>query len=142
MNRSLLRNTLLLALVLIGCTDERVVFRDRDLLADLPENAAGYLGYSDEADKLTVCGNCHVGPQQQWQATAHADAWVTLDESPGHQGFCEGCHTVSEQGNAIATANVGWTATQDTRYHDVQCESCHGPGLDHVRFDWADLFRR
>ena len=130
------RSVLLAAIVLVvaaGCTDERIVFRDRDLLADLPANAQGFLGYSNADAKLTVCGNCHVGPQTQWVGTAHADAWATLANNPGRQAFCEACHTVSEAGNQTEGGNAGWPATQDTRYHDVQCESCHGPGLDHVR---------
>jgi predicted CXXCH cytochrome family protein len=110
-----------------------VVFRDRDLLADIPSASNGYLGYSNTEEKLTVCGNCHIGQQTDWVTTAHADAWATLEANPGKQALCEGCHTVSEAGNKIETASVGWTATQDERFHDVQCESCHGPGLQHVQ---------
>jgi predicted CXXCH cytochrome family protein len=132
-----LRVTILIPIAAVllaaGCTDERVVFRDRDLLADLPANAQGFLGYSNAEAKLTVCGNCHIDPQTQWAGTAHADAWATLDANAGQQAFCEGCHTVSEQGNILTDTNAGWPATQDPRYHDVQCEACHGPGLEHVR---------
>jgi len=123
----------LLVPALISCTDERVVFRDRDLLADIPSASNGYLGYSNTAEKLTVCGNCHIGQQTDWVGTAHADAWNTLAANAGRQALCEGCHTVSEVGNDIETAQVGWTSTQDERFHDVQCESCHGPGLTHVQ---------
>lgn len=133
----MIRKSLLLSVTVViaaaGCTDERIVFRDRDLLDGLPASAQGYLGYSNAEAKLTVCGNCHVDPQNQWVNSAHADAWVTLEANPGRQAFCEGCHTVSEQGNEVTEANVGWPATQDERYHDVQCESCHGPGLEHVQ---------
>jgi predicted CXXCH cytochrome family protein len=120
-----------LAIGLTGCTDERIVYQDRELFATPPAGAAGFVGYSNEADKLTVCGNCHIGHQAKWKESAHADAWKGLDASGSKQAFCEGCHTVSELGN-IATAG-GWTATKDKRYQDVQCESCHGPGLDHVQ---------
>jgi predicted CXXCH cytochrome family protein len=120
-----------LMISLTGCTDERIVYRDRDLFATPPAGAAGFLGYSKEADKMTVCGNCHIGHQVRWQESAHADAWKGLDSHASKQAFCEGCHTVSELGN-IATAG-GWTATKDARYKDVQCESCHGPGLEHVQ---------
>lgn len=115
-----------------GCTDEKIVFRDRDLFEDPVEAAQGMLGYADQDSKLTVCGNCHVGVQKQWSATAHADAWDGLQDSGHAQAFCEGCHTVNELGNT-QVASAGYNAAPDARYHDVQCESCHGPGLAHVQ---------
>jgi predicted CXXCH cytochrome family protein len=121
-----------LVLALTGCADETIVYRDRELFATPPAGAAGFLGYSKEAEKVTVCGNCHMGHQAKWIETAHAGAWVTLDTHASKQGFCEGCHTVSELGNIQSTPG-GWTATKDGRYKDVQCESCHGPGLAHVQ---------
>ncbi|HSG47127.1 MAG TPA: cytochrome c3 family protein [Longimicrobiales bacterium] len=118
-----------------SCVDEKVVERivevERDLFETPAEAAAGMLGYSDQETKLTVCGNCHVGPQIKWEETNHADAWATLQASGHAAEFCEGCHTVAELGNQL-TNPAGWTATGEERYHDVQCESCHGPGLDHV----------
>jgi predicted CXXCH cytochrome family protein len=117
--------------VLAGCVDERIVFRDRELFEEPLAEAANFLGYTSRDDKLTVCGNCHVGPQSQWEETAHAGAWATLQASGGAQPFCEGCHTVSELGN-VTTGDVGYVATGEIRYEDVQCESCHGPGLEHV----------
>ncbi|HUP52245.1 MAG TPA: cytochrome c3 family protein [Longimicrobiales bacterium] len=114
-----------------ACVDERIVFRDRDLFEEPLSQAGSFLGYSDQSTKLTVCGNCHVEKQGDWIATAHADAWATLEDNPGRQAFCEGCHTVNELGNT-ATAVAGYNATGEARYHDVQCESCHGPGLAHV----------
>jgi predicted CXXCH cytochrome family protein len=114
-----------------ACTDETIVFRDRELFETPVAAAAGFVGYTDETTKLTVCGNCHVGPQSQWEESGHADAWAGLQDSGHAQAFCEGCHTVNELGN-VATETAGYNATQEDRYHDVQCESCHGPGLDHV----------
>ncbi len=114
-----------------SCTDETIVFRDRALFEEPLAAAAGFVGYTDQTDKLTVCGNCHVGPQIEWETSGHADAWAGLQDSGHAQGFCEGCHTVSELGNVAADA-AGFNATGEDRYHDVQCESCHGPGLDHV----------
>jgi predicted CXXCH cytochrome family protein len=117
---------------LTACVDEKIVYRDSPNFVAPPAAAANFLGYADEANGETVCGNCHVTQQGKWEQTAHADAWATLQAS-GHAGAsCEGCHTVSEQGNAVTVTEVGYTSTQDSRYHDVQCESCHGPGLDHV----------
>ncbi|MGD8602696.1 MAG: cytochrome c3 family protein, partial [Gemmatimonadota bacterium] len=116
---------------LSGCVDEKIVYRDRDLFEDPLAAAGDFLGYSDVADTLTVCGNCHVSPQGEWQGTAHAGAWETLQESGHAATYCEGCHTVNELGNAV-TETAGYNATGEERYHDVQCESCHGPGLEHV----------
>lgn len=117
-----------------GCTDEKTVFRDRELFEDPPAAAASFLGYTnpDGTDNLTVCGNCHVGVQSEWEETAHAGAWETLQASGGSQGFCEGCHTVGELGNPTV-GDVGFAGAPEPRYHDVQCESCHGPGLSHVQ---------
>jgi predicted CXXCH cytochrome family protein len=117
--------------VLAGCVDEKIVFQ-RDLFEDPLAAAQNFLGYTDQATKLTVCGNCHVEKQGDWEGTAHADAWATLQANPGAQESCEGCHTVSQNGNLVDDL-AGYTATGEDRYHDVQCESCHGPGLIHVQ---------
>ena len=117
-----------------GCTDTETLFVERPLFDDPPSAAAGFLGYGTQsaiATGLPVCGSCHAGKQRDWEKTAHAHAWGTLEASGGSQAFCEGCHTVSERGNAT-TQPGGWTATADARYTDVQCESCHGPGETHV----------
>jgi predicted CXXCH cytochrome family protein len=114
-----------------GCVDEKIVFKDRELFTDPPTAAASFLGYTDHDSKLTVCGNCHIGPQAQWKETPHASAWADLQANPGAAGFCEGCHTVGELGNTV-TGSVGYAATGDARYEDVQCESCHAAGLTHV----------
>jgi predicted CXXCH cytochrome family protein len=115
---------------LVGCVDEKIVERE---LFEEPLTAAGsFIGYSDVEDKLTVCGNCHIGPQKAWEGTAHADAWATLQANPAAQEFCEGCHTVGQLGNEVSEI-AGHAATGEARYQDVQCESCHGPGLTHVR---------
>lgn len=130
--RSLILGSFLAGLgAYMGCTDENVIFKERPFFEDPPTGAAGFLGYDEQAAKLTVCGNCHVGKQAEWQGTAHADAWEGLQGSGSAQAFCETCHTVSASGNP-AQGDVGWTATGDPRYHDVQCESCHGPGSGHI----------
>jgi hypothetical protein len=54
------------AMLLAGC-GERIVFRDRDLLVDLPAGSGGFVGYSDVEAGVTVCGNCHVTQQNQWE---------------------------------------------------------------------------
>lgn len=118
-----------LGLILVGCTDERIVFREP--FNPPPDAAAGLVGYFTTTDKQTTCGNCHVDHQNKWTTTAHADAYATLQASGNAQDFCYRCHTVSENGNQLSTA-AGWSVIQDTAYHDVQCESCHGPGAEHV----------
>ncbi len=127
------------AVAMASCVDERVVFRDRPIFLEPAEAALDFLGYANpEASeaKLTVCGQCHVGQQSEWERTRHASAWDGLHEAANPQAFCEACHTVNTRGNPAgngAEAAGGWVATNDARYHDVQCESCHGPGLPHVR---------
>ncbi|MDX1492572.1 MAG: cytochrome c3 family protein [Longimicrobiales bacterium] len=117
--------------ILAGCVDEKIVYQNRELFEEPLSAANGFLGYTSTEDKLTVCGNCHVGTQGEWEETAHADAWNGLQDSGHAQAFCEGCHTVNELGN-IVTEVSGHSATGEERYYDVQCESCHGPGLAHV----------
>jgi predicted CXXCH cytochrome family protein len=108
-----------------------IVEVEKPRFEDPPAGAAGFLGYNEEAANLTVCGDCHVGQQSEWETTAHSGAWATLEASGSSQSFCEGCHTVGQNGNPTST-DGGWATTADTRYHDVQCESCHGPGETHV----------
>lgn len=122
---------LLVVVSLTACTKEKKVFVERPFFDDPPTAAQGFLGFDDKDQKLTVCGNCHVGQQTRWHETAHADAWKTLQDSGHSQAFCEDCHSAGPLGNATV-GSVGYAGVKDTRYHDVQCESCHGPGLDHV----------
>lgn len=134
--------SLLVAAVVVSmasCVDERIVFRDRPIFEEPDAAALDFLGYANPESpqaKLTVCGQCHVGQQSQWEGTAHATAWAGLQASPHAQTVCEACHAVTSLGNVAApdgSAAGGWVAVNDARYHDVQCESCHGPGLPHVR---------
>lgn len=114
-----------------GCIDEKIVFRDRELFEEPLANAGNFLGYTDTESKLTVCGNCHVEKQGEWQETAHASAWAGLQASGGAQEVCEACHTVGQNGNDLAVL-AGYESTGEERYEDVQCEACHGAGLTHV----------
>jgi predicted CXXCH cytochrome family protein len=121
-----------LLIALTGCTDDPTGFRDPLLLDDLPAGAAGFLGYSNVEARRTVCGACHLGKQREWEQTAHANAWGTLQAATAKEAICQPCHSVTDRGNIVDNANVGFAATENLRYKDVQCESCHGPGLDHV----------
>jgi len=133
-DRSCLRalTVLLLLVSSSACTDEEIIFRDRELFTDPPATALNFLGYTDVESGLTVCGNCHIGPQGKWAETGHAEAWDGLQDSGHAQAFCESCHTTNELGNVVTEA-AGYNAVPEERYHDVTCESCHGPGLDHVQ---------
>ena len=96
----------------VGCQDTKTIFVAFPLFDDPPSAAASFLGYSDQDDKLPVCGNCHVGQNAAWQQTAHAGAWETLQVSGSAQDFCERCHTVNENGNLTEEPGVGpqpWT---------------------------------
>src|SRR5688500_8420944 len=99
-------------LAFAGCTDEKIVFRDRELFAPVQSAASGFVGYSDSTAKLTVCGNCHIGQQDEWDETAHSNAWATLANAPGKQALCEACHTVTQRGNLSTTAG-GWENVKD-----------------------------
>jgi predicted CXXCH cytochrome family protein len=118
------------AALFMGCTSEKVVFRDRDPFNEPVAAAASFLGYFSADTKQTTCGNCHAGHQASWQQTAHADAWAALPATAPES--CQSCHTTGERGNSV-TGLAGYDATKDSIYHDVQCESCHGPGLTHVK---------
>ena len=120
----------MLVVALGGCLngDDRIVYRDRTF-TEPAAAAKGFLGYDEAATKLTVCGNCHVGQQAQWEDSPHASAFATLQGSGSMQGLCQACHTVNNLGNTVTDTSVGFRSTKDVRYHDVQCESCHGPGL-------------
>ena len=118
------------AVAFLACTD--VEYVDMPDYETPPAAAAGFLGFRDRAQNETVCGNCHVTHQAQWEETAHADAFATLEASGAMQTRCQGCHTVNQRGNASPDTTGGWIGTLDPRYHDVQCENCHGPGLTHV----------
>ena len=129
-----LRRLALLGLLGLVACEESIVYRDRELFEPVETAAAGFVGYSEASENLVVCGNCHIDQQNDWEGTAHADAWATLMAIPAgqRQPFCENCHSVTEIGN-VAEGPGGYAATQDPRYHNVQCESCHGPGLTHIQ---------
>jgi protein-arginine kinase activator protein McsA len=123
----------LLLLASAGCVDGKIAYRDGPNFTAPPTAAASFLGYSDEANKVTVCGNCHAGQQARWKETAHADVFNTLEASRSMQGLCQDCHTVSDKGNVAVDTAAGWRTTKDARHKEVQCESCHGAGLQHVQ---------
>lgn len=117
---------------LLGCVDRGVVYVEQPRWDQTADEALGFLGYADVEAKLTACGNCHAGTQAEWEETAHAGAWATLQGSGDAADYCEGCHTVGHLGSVASDPDAGFATARETRYVDVQCESCHGPGLEHV----------
>ena len=122
----------ILALSAAGCVDKTQVVAPKSSAFTPPSAAQGFLGYSDTATRVPICGNCHVGKLAEWQQTKHSHAFADLQASGHASASCEPCHTVGANGNYVVDTLVAWTATHDTRYQDVQCEACHGPGLTHV----------
>src|SRR5690606_36348490 len=107
----------LVLLTSAGCVDERIVYRDRDLTGDIPAGHEGFVGLTNQQTNLTACGSCHISYQGEWEQTAHADAWATLQNSGHAQPFCESCHTVNELGNVVEQLG-GYATTGDARYHN------------------------
>ena len=114
-----------------ACTDEKIVYRDREPFNAPKDTASGFLGYFTVATKQTSCGNCHVDHQRRWAQTPHANAWADLANSGAQQAYCNSCHSVTERGNVVE-GQAGYARVPDSAYHDVQCESCHAPGFDHA----------
>jgi predicted CXXCH cytochrome family protein len=128
----LLTAALFTAAALAACSNDKIVFRDREPFNQPVAAAAGFVGYYDTVTKQTTCGNCHADFQGNWSQTAHAKAWSTLTANANKAATCEGCHTVTAKGNAAITTPGGYDGVKSAVYQDVQCESCHGPGLAHV----------
>ncbi|MBD3161319.1 MAG: hypothetical protein GF346_03875 [Candidatus Eisenbacteria bacterium] len=78
------------------------------------------------ADK---CRRCHESEYRQWESTAHAAAWRTLEQDGKHtQDQCISCHVTGwEKAGGFLNRN----ASQDLV--NVQCEACHGVGTQHAR---------
>lgn len=86
------------------------------------------------------CGKCHDQIYADWEKTAHAHAYKTLENAklPKGRQFdpeCIVCHTVGypyQTGfyNPPAGANL---EAHNKKLHNVGCESCHGPGSEHVK---------
>ena len=120
------------ASALAACSNDKIVYRDREPFNQPVAAAAGFLGYYDTTTKRTTCGNCHADFQGQWSQTKHSRAWAGLASSTSKDASCEGCHSVTGNGNKAKGTTAGHDGVKSSVYWDVQCESCHGPGLTHV----------
>ena len=96
--------------------------------------AGGFVGLANVELNTTTCGECHPTEQGNWEQTAHAHAFQTLDAI--HQSDpsqpCGVCHNVDEKGNDLTDPTVGWPGTPVAALRNVQCENCHGPGAQHI----------
>ena len=100
---------------LAACSaDEKIIYRETPKFTPPPAEAKGYLGYEKADQKLTVCGTCHAGLQQEWQRTGHAMAWDGMENSGHAAEYCEGCHTVGNLGNGVTDPEVGWAGSHDS----------------------------
>ncbi len=106
--------------------DYQQLVKEHRLLEKYPRfslpHGLGYVG-SD------ACRFCHQHEYQQWQTTAHAHAYATL-EKVGSQfdPECVLCHVVGMKYTS------GFISQEQTAHlKDVGCENCHGPGSEHVK---------
>ena len=60
-----------LLIVQAGCGDD-IVLVERPVFDPPPDATFNFLGYYDTEDKITTCGNCHVGKQSGWETAGHA----------------------------------------------------------------------
>lgn len=73
--------------------------------------------------------SCHSGGSvAEWEETAHAHAWASLQESGHPASYCNPCHTVGYEGEL---GNSGYDEAPIAKFEDVQCENCHGPASEH-----------
>jgi predicted CXXCH cytochrome family protein len=73
---------------------------------------------------------CHASEQvADWEGTAHAHAWATLQESGHAASYCNPCHTVGYEGEL---GNSGYDEAPIAKFENVQCENCHGPASTHA----------
>jgi len=75
------------------------------------------------------CRRCHQSQFDQWQTTAHAKAFATLETAQQSTNpACVRCHTTCE----VELKQDG-TEAVPAEMQNVQCESCHGLGAKHAR---------
>jgi hypothetical protein len=75
-----------------------------------------------------ACSGCHSGTFGDWEGTAHAHAWATLQESGHPASYCEPCHSVQD----TIFGNSGYDEAPIAKFVNVQCENCHGPASAHA----------
>ncbi len=93
-------------------------------------NAAAAERYKEDCIGVNgSCKRCHQDEYDQWQTTAHASAFETLEKSlQSTNPECLSCHTT---GQRDLPGDGSVTVPADLR--GVQCEACHGLGAEHSR---------
>lgn len=75
-----------------------------------------------------ACAGCHQAQYRQWQTTAHAHAYATLEKANRNNDFqCFGCHVT---GNFMPGGPKSPDAVGILK--NVGCESCHLAGKNHL----------
>jgi predicted CXXCH cytochrome family protein len=88
--------------------------------ADAREAASDFMG-------AVWCRSCHSEIYEAWNATPHAEAFLTLKkDGEEYNPECVGCHTTGY-------GHGGFLTVEETAaFINVQCEACHGPASRHV----------
>lgn len=88
----------------------------------LPEGATPFVGSAS-------CLTCHPAEHAQWQGTAHARAWSSL-EAAGRamDQACFSCHVTG----ALDPDGPQHPAQVSAALREVGCEGCHGAGQRHL----------
>jgi 2',3'-cyclic-nucleotide 2'-phosphodiesterase (5'-nucleotidase family) len=108
----------------LNAHDRRVNEHNRVSLADrkpVPAKA-GEASYAGSAS----CASCHKEAYAWWQATAHGNAYATLEKVHKQYNLnCVSCHVTGYNQPG------GSTVTHVESLKNVGCENCHGPGSLH-----------
>ena len=101
----------------------RAAERNKERAAQAPKYKEECLG--SEA----TCERCHIEQVKQWETTAHAHAFATLEQ--GHQSSnpeCLRCHVT-----CYLDMPLDGSVAVKEHLRNVQCEACHGKATDHAR---------
>ena len=90
-------------------------------------SAGGSSGGKVDFAGVDRCKKCHQRDNiyQSWSKSAHASAWLALDEEQRKDKSCISCHSTGENAKGELLTSV-------------QCESCHGSGKDHQKLLLAE----
>lgn len=77
------------------------------------------------------CAPCHREQYYDWQKSAHARAWASLEaEGKASDPECVSCHVTGPLAAGEAPA------AERAVHRNVQCEACHGPGSFHAQVNF------
>jgi hypothetical protein len=78
-----------------------------------------------------ACAPCHREQVADWEKSAHARAWASLEaDGKTNDAECVSCHVTGPLAEGDAPA------AERAVHKNVQCEVCHGPGSVHVRLNF------